>query len=78
MKLLFRNNGTKKRDQQWIDELTLEANKRFDQLSPEEQSQHRRAQAISFVYGNLGLAGSDATKEDITKIYDERYGNHDE
>lgn len=34
----------------------------------------RRAQTISWVYGNLALEGSKVTREDVERHYDEMYG----
>jgi hypothetical protein len=44
----------------------------FDRLSPEAKKAHRRAQAISFVYGNLAIENPNITREMVEKAYDER------
>lgn len=49
----------------------------FEKLSPEEKRAHRRAQAISWVYGNINLDRDEAgdpeiPREEIERIYDER------
>jgi hypothetical protein len=49
------------------------ANEAFDRLSPEEKKAHRRAQAISFVYGNLAIENDSITREMVEKAYDERH-----
>lgn len=43
----------------------------FERLSPEVKRMHRRAQAISFVYGQLMDCAPHVTKEQIARIYDE-------
>lgn len=51
--------------------LIAKAEAAFGALSPEQQAEHRRAQAISFVYGNLRLAGRDITELQVADAYDE-------
>ncbi len=52
--------------------LMKRANEAFERLSPEEKRAHRRAQAISFVYGNLAMENARITREMVEKAYDER------
>lgn len=54
-----------------LDILVRHAMARFKALSPEEQAAHRREQAISWVYGEMGLAGhTDITKEEVADVID--------
>ncbi len=55
-----------------VDELLQKAIAAFQQLTPEEQNEHRRQQFISFALGQLQLSGrEDITPEQIAKILDE-------
>jgi hypothetical protein len=54
-----------------LDILIRHAMAKFKALSPEEQAAHRREQAISWVYGEMGLAGhTEVTKEEIADVID--------
>lgn len=44
----------------------------FERMTPEERKALRRAQAISFVYGNL-MENPSITREMVEKAYDERH-----
>ncbi len=44
----------------------------FERLPPEEKRAHRRAQAISFVYGNLAIENERVTREMVANAYDAR------
>lgn len=54
-----------------LDALLAQANAAFDALSPEEQQAHRRAQRISWVWGELRLSGYDVTEEEVARSVDE-------
>jgi hypothetical protein len=54
-----------------LDILIRHAMAKFKALSPEDQAAHRREQAISWVYGEMGLAGhTEITKEEIADVVD--------
>lgn len=55
-----------------LDALVRASIEAFARLSPEEKRAHRRAQAISFVYGNLAIENDNITREMVEKAYDER------
>ncbi len=61
-----------------LESLVVRAIAAFERLSDKEKRQHRRQQAISFVYGNLKLDGCDVTMEDVEKAYDEKHGEFNE
>lgn len=42
----------------------------FEALPEEEKKKHRRAQAISFVHGNLSLSGRTISLEEVARVYD--------
>jgi hypothetical protein len=46
-----------------LDVLIKTAMEAFNALSPEAQKQHRHAQRISWVYGNLALSNPSITRE---------------
>jgi hypothetical protein len=46
-----------------LDELIRRSIEAFDALPPEEKQKHRRAQRISWVYGNLALSNPNITRE---------------
>ncbi len=52
--------------------LFQEAKRRFDELTPEQQSAHRREQRISWVYGQLGCMrkGPQLTREQVAELID--------
>lgn len=54
-----------------LKDLCEKAMERFNALSPEEQAEHRRQQAISFVFGNCALSNEDVTREMCEDIVDE-------
>ncbi len=54
-------------DLEHLARLALEA---FALLSPEEQKKHRRDQAVSWVFGEMGLAGRDFTKDQAEAAVD--------
>lgn len=53
-----------------LDALVRHAMANFKALPPEEQAAHRREQKISWVYGEMGLAGHEVTKEQIARVLD--------
>jgi hypothetical protein len=54
-----------------LDALIRQAMANFDTFSPKEQAAHRREQAISWIYGEMGLAGrTEVTKEEIAEVLD--------
>lgn len=54
-----------------LDALVARARANFDALSPAQQAAHRRDQAISWVYGEMRLAGHEnVTKAEIADIVD--------
>lgn len=55
-----------------LDELLKRSIAAFNALSPEEQAAERRAQCISWVYGNLALDGVDVTKEQVADMIERR------
>ena len=56
-----------------LDALLKASIEAFEKLSPEEKKAHRRAQAISFVYGNLAIENDSITREMVERAYDERH-----
>lgn len=61
-----------KPDRTNIDALLRRAVESFNRLSPEQKKAHRRAQAISFVYGNLSLDNPLITREMVEKSFEDR------
>jgi hypothetical protein len=56
-----------------LQEMLVAAIAKYKAMSPEEKATHDRAQAISFVYGNLKLSGIDVTVEQVAAEYDSRH-----
>lgn len=54
-----------------LDRLLLQAMKLFDSMTPEEQIQHLKAQAKSWVYGNCKLSNPNVTREMVDRIVGE-------
>ena len=54
-----------------LQELVADAMARFDLLTPEEQREHRRAQRMSWVVGEMMLEYPEMTREDAVKIFNE-------
>ncbi len=46
----------------------------YNNMSPEEKAKLHRAQAISWVYGNLAIENPAITREQVEKHFDEMYG----
>ncbi len=53
-----------------LQEMLAAAVAKYDAMSPEEKAGHDRAQAISFVYGNLKLSGIKIGIRRIAAEYD--------
>lgn len=58
--------------EKWLAEKLKASVEAFERLSPQEQKAHRRAQAISFVYGNLAIENEHITREMVERAYDDR------
>jgi len=57
-----------------LDQLLEESVEAYKKMSPEEKARAHKAQAISWVYGNLTLDGCNITREQVEKHFDELYG----
>ena len=57
-----------------LDKLLKESIETYKAMSPQEKARLHRAQAISWVYGNLAIDGCDITREQVEKHFDETYG----
>lgn len=57
-----------------LEALLAQANEAFAAMTPEEQARARRAQAISFTWGQLACmrGGERLTREQIAELYDAR------
>jgi hypothetical protein len=55
-----------------LDALLTASVEAFARMTPTEQRAMRRAQAISFAYGNLAIENDRITREMVEKAYDER------
>lgn len=53
-----------------LSDMARRAQEVFDTLTPEQQEEHRRQQAASFVYGNLQLDGIDITEKQAREAVD--------
>lgn len=55
-----------------FNELVRKAMEKFNSLSPKEQAEHRQAQRVSWVYGEMRLAGHDVTREQVAEMIKKR------
>lgn len=53
-----------------LDELLIQAQKRFDAMTPEQKREMREAQRKSWVIGNFMLDHPEATREYAEEIYE--------
>ena len=53
-----------------FERLLIEAQKRFDALTPEQKREHRAAQRKSWVVGETMLANPEMSKEQAEEIYE--------
>jgi len=54
-----------------LDQLIKDACEAFDKLSPEEKRAHRRAQYVSWAYGQVRLSGADVNRETVERSFDQ-------
>lgn len=54
-----------------FNKLLEQAKAAYEALSPAEKWKHRREQAISFVYGQVRLSGTDISRSDVEQIVDQ-------
>jgi hypothetical protein len=57
-------------DESTLKELIQRARRAFEGLTSAQKEAHKREQAISWVYGEMKLAGHNIPREEIAKIYD--------
>ena len=57
-------------DEVALKELMQRAQRAFEGLNSAQKEAHRREQAISWVYGEMKLAGHNISREEIVKMYD--------
>lgn len=56
-----------------LDSMIKNAVAAYEQMTPEQKYEHDRAQAISFVYGNVRLDGIDVAEEQVAATWDKNH-----
>lgn len=59
------------KDRPELAELLARAKESFNALTPEQKREHRRAQAKSWVIGNMMLDHPDLSRDEAERIYNE-------